>query len=76
MAKKHEVMLWNKDLTASVRASKLRDFTIASLHGLFGDVITLTGWYNKNESFSFGEFKTKDEAREYLREEIIKKLES
>jgi hypothetical protein len=65
-----DVMLWDKSETASVRASKIRSFTITpnypSAH--YGDVgWSVRGWYNEDNYFYFGTFETEEEARAYLK---------
>ena len=61
-----EEMLWNKEKTQSVRASKVRNF------GIYPEQLTtqrgwkLLGWYNSNEDFYFGYFETEDKARDFL----------
>lgn len=63
-----EKMLWNVDKTASVKASKIRHFSITkSLHRMPDlDMCVVNGWYNPNEGFYFGEFKGLEAAQEYL----------
>ena len=70
-----EAMLWNKDRTESVRASKIRNF------GIYQEQLTLQrrgwkllGWYNSNEYFYFGYFETEEETRRFL-DEIHKQIE-
>jgi len=59
-----EKMLWNRDRTASVRASKIREITVTQTRLLNQDkaVYVVRGWYNHNECFTFGEFLTKSGA--------------
>ena len=79
-------MLWNKDKTESVRASKIRNFTINHRFGLAGGYLggirdassppyyALEGWYNSNENFYLGEFELRVDAEKFL-EEIHAKIE-
>ncbi len=64
-----ETMLWNTTLTASVRATKIRSFAIYEGRWL-GDPVNngyrICGWFNKDEAFEFGSFKTKLEAELFL----------
>ncbi len=53
---------WNKERTASVVLSKLKEFTL--LQGPYQWI--LKGWFNKENSFSFGSFDTKAEAEKFL----------
>ena len=65
---KIDMMLWNKDRTQSVRASKIRNFMIAHPSWDKSDesIIALYGWYNENEYFLFGVFNTPGEAQTFL----------
>ena len=65
---KTEVMLWNKDKTRSVRASLIRNFMIthATWEKPGESTFVLYGWYNKHESFLFGEFDNPKEAQTFL----------
>ena len=62
-------MLWNKEQDASVKASKIRNFSVA-LQTQFRlpeqEQYGVYGWYNSNEYFFFGEFHGKDVALEFL----------
>lgn len=69
-------MLWNQDKTESVVANKIRSYAIYETHML--DQTTewkVVGWYNNEDSFTFGFFKSKVDAEEYL-QQIHNKLES
>lgn len=58
-----EKVLWNKSNTAFVRASKIRDVTIAPISRMFGgDNYAVNGWFNGNEFFHFGDFASQAEA--------------
>jgi len=61
-----EAMLWNKDKTESVKASKIRSFGV---YGVFPPDrgYKVLGWFNSNESFHFGCWDTVVEAHKYLR---------
>ena len=63
-----DVMLWNKDKTQSVRASKIRSFMIAHppWETPLQKIFTVYGWYNDSESFHFGDFDTPSEANAFL----------
>ena len=65
---KLDVMLWNKDRTQSVRASKIRNFAI--VHPTWErqnqTIFAIFGWFNKDEYFLFGEFDTPSEAQAFL----------
>lgn len=61
---------WNKDKTASVVLSKLKEFTIQENAE---SKWVLRGWYNKDNCFNFGEFNYQQEAQDYL-DEIHKNL--
>lgn len=60
-----EVMLWNKDKTESVKASKIRSFGV---YGVFSPDrgYKVLGWFNSNESFYFGNWDTIEDAHKYL----------
>ena len=65
-----EVMLWNKDHTAAVRASKLREIVIyRDRRTAYSDVphTEVKGWYNANEDFDFGWFKDIEEAEAFVK---------
>lgn len=65
---KKEVMLWNKDRTASVKASKIRDFAIYENSKI--GALKLVGWFSPNrrsmDCFTFGFFETKELAQFFL----------
>lgn len=72
-----EVILWNISKTASVKASKIRSFTIHKSPSMFdgGKIFfEVEGWYNKDEYFYFGDFLTEAEAQDYL-DKIHKQIE-
>ena len=71
-----DAMLWNKDKTESVRASKIRSFGIYEDHvGMRQDKkFKLLGWYNENVCFTFGFWDTEEEAGAYL-EGLHKQIE-
>jgi len=75
---KKEKMLWNKDKTKSVKASKIRSFSIVrgfttswSTKGTWYEVL---GWFNNEDYFNFGAFSTEAEARNFL-EKLHKQIE-
>ena len=57
--------LWNKDKTASVKESKIREITIYP-PGNARKCFEVYGWYNPNECFIFGQFETKKEAQDFV----------
>ena len=64
-----EKMLWNKDKTHAVRASRIRSIGVhqigADMPYLYSDSerrFRVLGWYNADEHFLFGLFPTIDEA--------------
>lgn len=70
-----DAMLWNKDKTESVRASKIRSFGIYSEYTIPPKSRSkLLGWFSANEYFHFGFWDTEDEARTYL-VELHKQIE-
>lgn len=78
---KLDVMLWNKDKTESVRASKIRSFSVYPQTDIISSIpfktrttYILRGWYNANEYFYFGWWDTKEEAQAYL-EGLHKQIE-
>ncbi len=75
MAARKEVMLWNADLTASVRATKIRSVSIIENNTLLGVTWVLKGWFSKNDDFEFGIFQTKQQAIDYAKDELIPKIE-
>jgi len=61
-------LLWNKEKTASVVASKIREICIYPRRtGNGGTIYEVKGWYNKNEYFYFGFFQTEKEAQEFIK---------
>lgn len=73
-----EKFLWNVTRTASVRASRIRSFTIEEVgietsptHSAGYVVI---GWFSDTESFNLGVLPALDEAREFI-EKIHKQIE-
>jgi len=69
------IVLWNSDKTASVVASKIREFTIAPVPPAWGapGACILKGWYNSSEAFEFGWFNSVELARAFLKD-IHKKM--
>jgi hypothetical protein len=65
---KLDVMLWNKERTESVRASKIRSFGVYHEHTISAhwDAYKLLGWYNQDEYFYFGWWENQEQAQEYL----------
>ena len=63
-----DAMLWDKTRTSSVRATKIRSFTIYPERVTLSEPIRykLLGWYNSNDNFYFGSWDTEEEARQYL----------
>jgi len=63
-----EKMLWNRNRTASVRASKIREITVTETRMLNQDkgVYVVRGWYNHNECFTFGEWTTRSGANRWV----------
>jgi hypothetical protein len=59
------LMLWDLYRMASVKASRIREITI-TLVGLQKQEYSVKGWYNANESFSFGCFPTEKEAQKFV----------
>ena len=57
-----EKFLWNTDKTLSIRASRIRNFTIEEVY----DYYFVTAWINNTETLRLGQFKTDSEAREHL----------
>jgi hypothetical protein len=56
---------WNKDHTKSVVLQKMKEFSInENIDGSF----RVSGWYNKDNAFVFGDFPTREEAEIYLQE--------
>jgi hypothetical protein len=54
---------WNKDKTKSVVLQKLKEFSINEItEGWF----RVSGWYNKENAFVFGDFPSHKEAETYL----------
>lgn len=65
-----EIILRSLDGLKSVRASKLKSFSITNV----GANYIVEGWFNQDHSFVFGEWKTLKEAERY-HQEIIKQIE-
>jgi len=67
-----DIMLWNTDHTASVKASRIREITIETGRRLAignspgGDVHTVRGWYNNEDCFTFGDFETRFKANQFV----------
>lgn len=59
---------WNKDRTKSVVLSKLKEFTITNMEqqSHMAKPWSVRGWFNQENSFSFGQFETEAEARNFL----------
>lgn len=61
---KFDVMLWNKDETEFVCASKIRSF------GIYGEWDSkgykVLGWFNKDEYFHFGSWEKVQQAQMFL----------
>jgi len=56
---------WNKDKTASVVLSKVKEFTIQQ--NIRDQFFNVRGWYNKENYFSFGDnFETLAMAQQFL----------
>lgn len=73
---KREVMLWNNTNTACVRASKIREISIRTTNTILDkEVVTVKGWYNKDEFFYFGDFVGQEKAKKFV-EEINRKIEA
>ena len=65
----NEKMLWNKDHTASVRASKLRNIVIyPDRRDMIGGKVhtEVKGWYNDNDYFDFGWFDNQLQATVFV----------
>lgn len=65
-----EIILRSQDGLRSVRASKLKSFSVSNI----GHFYIVEGWFNQDHSFMFGEFKTLKEAEE-CHKEVIKQIE-
>jgi len=62
-----EVMLWNKDKTKAVRASCIQVLTLNSKKSsALGLPLVIKGWFNTEDSFTFGEFPSEEKAREFM----------
>jgi hypothetical protein len=70
MAKHTDIYLYNKSYTHSVKANRVREFIIHE--GIWRhksghwEGYEVRGWVNDNESFLFGKFKTRDEAKRFV----------
>ena len=60
-------MLWSLNGKSSVKASKLRSFTITEWNTFEGNSFRLIGIFNGKESFEFGIFPTEEEAVIFLK---------
>ena len=56
---------WNKNHTKSVVLQKLNEFSINENHD---NTFRVSGWYNRENAFIFGDFNTREEAQTYLQE--------
>jgi len=63
-----EIMLWSKDALHSVRASKMREFSIQVWNTFEGNKFRLIGKFGKTDEFEFGIFDTIPEATSFLLE--------
>ena len=62
---------WNRKQKASVVLGKLKEFTISE--NLTNEKYSARGWYNKENSFLFGDdFETEPEARKFLNDIFAK----
>ena len=65
-----EVMIWNLGKTASVKASKIRSFSINTVEvyheGKYHEKFELTGWFNSSECFFIGQFAFESDAVDWL----------
>ena len=62
-------MIWNLERTASVKVSKVRQFTINKGTWPTKDIPEyweLKAWYNANESFYIGQFTVQSDAEYHL----------
>lgn len=69
-----EKMLWSLNGKSSVRASKLRSFTILEWNTFEGNQYRLVGMFNSKDDFEFGIFDTEKQAKTFLNG-IHKKIE-
>ncbi len=58
----HDRFLWNARKNGSVRASRIRNFTIDEDQGAF----LVVAWMNDDESVKMGIFETEKDAQEFL----------
>lgn len=73
-----EKMLWNKEHTQSVKASKLRSLGVYGASRDFPELRPkwkILGWFNRMEDFHFGYFDTVEEANKFL-EDLNIQIES
>ena len=71
-------MLWDKEHTHSVKASKIRQFGIYGAAHEFSDHRPrwkVLGWFNSREEFMFGYFDSFEEAEKFL-EDLHTQIES
>lgn len=57
---------WNKNHTKSVVLQKLKEFSINQ--NTLDNSFRVSGWYNRENAFIFGDFNTREEAETYLQE--------
>ncbi len=62
------LMWWNKNRTATVLLSKIKEISINASED---HTFLVKGWYNEHNFFSFGEFTTVEDAQQYV--EIIRR---
>jgi len=62
--KTHYRLVWNKNKTAAVTMSKIKECTISKDNE---KAYSIRGWYNKENSFLFGtDFKSPEECHKFL----------
>ncbi len=61
-----DVYLWNAEANASVRASRLREIAIYPQNGSPAYPQKVVGWYNKEECFQFGHFRSYEDAKAFV----------
>ncbi len=62
---------WNKDKTASVILSKIKEISILERTSPAGEnrlkiSFSVRGWFNKENFFSFGDFDSLQEAQDFV----------